>query len=107
MKRAMIGLEFYGTEQFPAYQQGYTWNGWLVPAFTVDVMDQLMVVHDKAMKELSDFPVPSASYDAATDTYTFPGPYEEDDEQVKGEWCETEDGLIKLYPLGAANWCWE
>lgn len=107
MNRTKVSLEFYGVKEFPAYVQNRTWNGWMVPAFTTDVMDQLMIVHDAAMKDLNGEGMPSASYNAEADTYTFPSTYEEDDEIVSGIWCKTVDGLMKLYPLGAENWCWE
>ena len=95
--------------EFEGYTTGYLWNGWATPYFTKEVADEILNSQNKAY---SDFGMDKdgcyAAYNAEKDQYEFYEPeYYDGPYTVEGEDCETVDGKLHLYGIGAACWIWD
>ena len=93
MKRAVFTIE--GGKAYIGYTDGYLWNGWATPYFTLA----------EAKKIQAEWK--GLTYDENTDEFRIQ--YEEYDEPYiwKGEDCHTVDGKLHLYGIGAYSHVWD
>ena len=90
------------TPRYAGYTTGQTWHGWAMPYFTKEVADQICEPWNTAGQSMS------ATYDAATDTYTFCDPEGgmEPDSYTGADY--VADGqALHLYDIGAGCWVWD
>jgi hypothetical protein len=91
-----------------AYYAGYTyderWNGWSCPYFSAEVANAIM-----ADWNARQAPAGTATYDPATDTYTFADaedPADWEPYTVQGETHLIDGQPLTLYAIGSSYWTW-
>ena len=94
--------------EFVGYTTGYLWNGWATPYFTKEVADEILkrnnqVYIDNGMSKEGYYAV----YNAEKDQYEFYDPNLDEPDVFEGEYCETVDGRLHLYGIGAYCWIWD
>ena len=95
-------------EEFVGYTSGALWNGWATPYFTKEVADEILKSNnqhyiDNKMNKEGYYAV----YNAEKDQYEFYDPDLEEPDVFEGEYCETVDGRLHLYGVGAYCWIWD
>lgn len=107
MRKAKFGID-PSDEEFVGYTTGYLWNGWATPYFTKEVADEILKSNnqhyiDNGMNKEGYYAV----YNAEKDQYEFYDPDLEEPDVFEGEYCETVDGRLHLYGIGAYYWIWD
>ena len=94
---------------FVGYTSGYLWNGWATPYFTKEVADEILSTQNQNyIDNKMDKDGYYAVYNAEKDQYEFYDPdYDDGPYTVEGEDCETVDGKLHLYGVGAYCWIWD
>jgi len=82
------------------YTAGQTWEGWACPYFTPAVATQIATFWQQGIL--------SATFDGATDTYTFRDPENDGGKcyRVEGEDHTYAGQTLHLYSIGHRYWCW-
>ena len=107
MRKARFGIDSR-EEEFVGYTTGARWNGWATPYFTKEVADEIMKTQNEAYIEWQmDKDGYRAVYNAEKDQYEFYDPDLEEPEIFDMEICETVDGKLHLYGIGAYCWIWD
>ena len=107
MRKSKFGIDTYEGE-FVGYTTGYLWNGWATPYFTKEVADEILKINnqvyiDNGMDKVGYYAV----YNAEEDQYEFYDPDLDEPDVFEGEYCETVDGRLHLYGIGAYCWIWD
>ena len=107
MRKSRFGIDSYEGE-FVGYTTGYLWNGWATPYFTKEVADEILKINnqvyiDNGMDKVGYYAV----YNAEEDQYEFYDPDLDEPDVFEGEYCETVDGRLHLYGIGAYCWIWD
>jgi hypothetical protein len=107
MRKARFGIDSR-EEEFVGYTTGALWNGWATPYFTKEVADEIMKIQNQSYVEYGmDKDGYRAVYNAEKDQYEFYDPDLEEPEIFDMEICETVDGKLHLYGIGAYCWIWD
>lgn len=77
-----------------AYTNGYRWNGWATPHFTLEQAAEVQ----KHM--------PGLQYDAEKDAFVFPDENEDEPWVFESETIIVDGQDIKVYGIGSGSWCW-
>ena len=107
MRKTRFGIDT-NEEEFVGYTTGALWNGWATPYFTKEVADEIVKVNnqvysDNQMDKVGYYAV----YNAEKDQYEFYDPDLDAPDVFEGEDCETVDGKLHLYGIGAYCWIWD
>lgn len=107
MRKAKFGIDT-NEEEFVGYTTGALWNGWATPYFTKEVADEILKINnqvyiDNGMDKVGYYAV----YNAEEDQYEFYDPDLDEPDVFEGEYCETVDGRLHLYGIGAYCWIWD
>jgi hypothetical protein len=95
-------------EEFVGYTSGALWNGWATPYFTKEVADEILEHQNKTYSDYKmDTSVYYTIYNAEKDQYEFYDPDYDEPYIIEGEECETVDGKLHLYGIGAYCWIWD
>ena len=113
MKKALFSMDAYPDDFWiEGYTSGYFWNGWACPYFTLDAGLKLVELQKQLEREAIEgsYPYFTLEYDAGRDAFLLGYKDEPTDELVEGQNLDVvnaaeRDGM-KLYPIGASNWCW-
>ena len=107
MRKIKFGIDSR-EEEFVGYTTGALWNGWATPYFTKEVADEIMKIQNESYVEYGmDKEGYRAVYNAKKDQYEFYDPDLEEPEIFDMETCETVDGKLHLYGIGAYCWIWD
>ena len=107
MRKARFGIDSR-EEEFVGYTTGALWNGWATPYFTKEVADEIVKTQNESYIEWQmDKDGYRAIYNAEKDQYEFYDPDLDEPEVYEGEDCETVDGKLHLYGIGAYCWIWD
>ena len=113
MNKALFSMDAYPEDFWiEGYTSGYRWNGWGCPYFTLDAGLRLVEVQKQLVREAIDgnYPYFTLEYDAERDAFLLGYKDEPTDELIEGQNLEVVDAVtrdgMKLYPIGASNWCW-
>ena len=107
MRKARFGIDSR-EEEFVGYTTGALWNGWATPYFTKEVADKIVKDQNDAYIEWKmDKDGYRAVYNAEKDQYEFYDPDLDEPEVYEGENCDTVDGKLHLYGIGAYCWIWD
>lgn len=99
MHKAVFTIEDYPKAYF-GYCPNYQWKGiWDMAHFELDEAKRVA----EGFNETAEHPM---EYDPIYDQFFVWDEGNEDYDFVKGEDCQTEDGIKHLYPIGAGNWFW-
>lgn len=93
-----VSAEFVDNAELDAYSDGFAWNGWATPYFT---LEQGLKLCEK---------MPSVRYDAGSDAFIATDEHQdpEDREQpFEATEIQTAEGPLKVYGIGAGFWVWE
>ena len=95
-------------EEFVGYTTGALWNGWATPYFTKEVADEIVRIQNQGYTDWGmDRNEYYAVYNAEKDQYEFHNPDLDWPDVFEGEDCETVDGVLHLYGIGAYCWIWD
>lgn len=107
MRKSRFGIDT-NEEEFVGYTTGALWNGWATPYFTKEVADEILAIQNQSFVENGmDKDGYYAVYNAEKDQYEFYDPDLDEPEVFEGEDCETVDGELHLYGIGAYCWIWD
>ena len=107
MRKSRFGIDT-NEEEFVGYTTGALWNGWATPYFTKEVADEIVKVNNKGYSyDQRDEVGYYAVYNAEKDQYEFYDPDLDTPDVFEGEDCETVDGTLHLYGIGAYCWIWD
>ena len=107
MRKSRFGIDT-NEEEFVGYTTGALWNGWATPYFTKEVADEIVKVNNKGCSyDQRDQIGYYAIYNAEKDQYEFYDPDLDEPDVFEGEDCETVDGKLHLYGIGAYCWIWD
>lgn len=93
-------METLGDHIFPGYTADEKWKGWDKPYFTFETALRLAEV----ITQVELFAFYHASYDEATNTFTF---IEEEGDEPETYSSVSVEGIGSLYPIGAGRWQWD
>lgn len=77
-----------------AYTNGYRWNGWAQPYFT---LEQAKVLQEH---------MPALQYSSEEDVFLMPDDNEDEPWRFAPETIQVSGEAIKVYGIGAGAWCW-
>ena len=107
MRKSRFGIDT-NEEEFVGYTTGALWNGWATPYFTKEVADEILKSNNQVyIGNGMDKEGYYAVYNAEKDQYEFYDPDLDEPDVFEGEYCETVDGKLHLYGIGAYCWIWD
>jgi hypothetical protein len=82
------------------YTNGYLWNGWATPYFTLEEAQRLQANYNQN----AEFPI---FYDVTKDEFFYKPSADEEPYVWEGEDVQTPDGIKRLYGIGAYSHMWD
>lgn len=82
------------------YTNGYLWNGWATPYFTLEEAQRLQADYNQN----AEFPI---FYDVTKDEFFYKPSADEEPYVWEGEDVQTPDGIKRLYGIGAYSHMWD
>lgn len=89
------------------YHPGVRWNGWLVPYFEADTLDDMAITFTHEDDSENAY-IERRFTDGGRDSTWFlvTPAYADEEEEITGTLASTREGLKVLYCVGGFSWCW-